>query len=573
MLPEIHSPEDLRKLNKEDLPAFRDELRKFLIEKIREYGGHFSANLGTVELTIVLHYVFNTPEDQLVWDVGHQSYGHKVLTGRKELFHTIRKKEGISGFPNPLESEYDVFVAGHSSTSISAALGMAEADRLLGIKRKHIAVIGDGSLTAGMAWEALNNAAVSKSDLLIIINDNQMGIDPNQGGLGPYLAGLKSTSNNFFSDLGFQYFGPDDGHNLSEMLNRAEALKQISAPVIWHIRTIKGKGFPPAEAEQTKWHAVKYAKVSGDSEPKDKGIKFQEVFGQTLTELARIEKRIVAVTPAMPTGSSLTRMMAEFPDRVFDVGIAEQHAVTFSAGLAKNGLKPYCCIYSTFLQRGFDQVIHDVCIQKLPVVLCIDRAGAVGEDGVTHQGIYDIAFLRCIPNLIISAPSGLSELKNLLFTAKNIDQPIAIRYPKDFGTSEDLNEEFTTVEIGKGIQVRDGKELAILNFGPLLSDVLNAAKEANVAVFDMRFAKPIDRDLVLEISKQFKTVMTIEDGCIAGGFGSAIGEELARLNYTGRFIQLGYPDEMVEHANRSEQLEQYGLSETGIRKTITDLLR
>jgi len=572
----IHSPAQLRQLSTDKLIDFCDELRTFIIESVLKNGGHFSANLGTVELATALHYVFDTPNDQLVWDVGHQAYPHKIITGRQPDFHTTRKKDGLSGFPKRGESIFDVFGTGHSSTSISAILGMAEADLLRGIDRSHIAVIGDGSLTAGMAWEALNNAGLTQSNILIVINDNHMGIDPNAGALNNYLENLQPNAPNFFSDLGLKYFGPDDGHDVENLVEKASEIKRIPGPKIWHVKTVKGKGFDEAEKEQTKWHAVKYVKIS-EEKSTEKGEKFQNVFGKTLLDLANLDDRVVGVTPAMPSGSSMNIMMKEMPKRVFDVGIAEQHAVTFSAGLAVNGMIVFCNIYSTFIQRAFDQVIHDVCLQNLPVIFCLDRSGVVGEDGDTHHGMYDIAFLKSLPNLVIAAPADEVELRQMMFTAyKHQHSPFVIRYPKGRGSIKDWRGDFSVMTIGKGIRMKGGSRIALVCIGVTCTHALRAANrfsDNEVAVYNMRFVKPLDLELLDEICKDFQTIITVEDGVTTGGFGSEVLENAYERGYRGSVHRLGFDDPIVGHGTRSELLEMGGLDEEGIYRFIADLLK
>mgnify|MGYP001942349019 CR=1 FL=1 len=567
---------ELRALSIDMLPQYCDDYRQFLINEIQLHGGHFSANLGTVELTVALHYVLNTPTDQLIWDVGHQSYLHKIITGRKNQFHTIRKKNGLSGFPSRSESEFDTFGTGHSSTSISAILGMAEADKLLGFKRQHVAVIGDGSLTGGMAWEALNNAAVSDTNVLIIINDNQMGIDPNAGALNQYLQDLK-PNDNFFIDLGFDYFHTKDGHNVTELVSTLQSLIDINKPKIWHIKTVKGKGYQPAEDEQTKWHSVKYVKVGGDKKLHE-GDKFQDVFGLTLLDLASKDKKVVGVTPAMPSGCSMKILMDAYPAQAFDVGIAEQHAVTFSAGLAANGLTPFCNIYSTFLQRGYDQVIHDVCLQNLPVIFCLDRAGVVGEDGATHHGLFDIAFLNCIPKVTIVAPSNEVELRNLMFSSISWNRPVAIRYPKGFGKLKHWRKDFDKIEFKQSKTINSGEDVCILAIGPMVDSALQVAEKlltegVSVEVIDVRFIKPLDDVRLHEVFAKFEIIITIEDGTLVGGFGSSI-LAFSNLNgYSSQITTLGFPDEFIGHATREELLEMYNLDSEGLFQTIKETIQ
>lgn len=574
VLDHIQSPEYLRRLKPGELESLCAELRAFLIDKVLVNGGHFSANLGTVELTVALHYVLNTPEDQLVWDVGHQAYPHKILTGRKDSFETIRKKGGLSGFPSRFESLYDIFGTGHSSTSISAVLGMAVADKLSGKTRRHVAVIGDGSLTAGMAWEALNNAAVSNTNILIIINDNNMGIDPNSGALDAYLKKLDQSKPNFFEDLGFHYEGPDNGHDVSALCAKLSKLIRMEGPKIWHVKTVKGKGYAPAEQEQTKWHAVKYVKITEGAVEEGGGDKFQEVFGYTLLDLAKSNEKIVGVTPAMPSGCSMNILMREIPNRTFDVGIAEQHAVTFSAGLAVNGFIPFCNLYSTFAQRAFDQIMHDVCLQSLPVIFCLDRAGAVGEDGATHQGLFDIPFLRSCPNLVIACPADEIELRQMMYTASlHTTGPFAIRYPKGKGSALNWRLPFNTLPIGRSEWMKPGNNIVVLALGTMLLPALEAAgRFEDVAVVNMRFVQPIDQVMLKEVGSRFKHVITVEDGCLSGGFGSAVLEYFSDMGLTVHVHRLGFDPGVVEHASREEQLEMANLSPDGIAAAIQKTL-
>jgi 1-deoxy-D-xylulose-5-phosphate synthase len=580
-LSSINTPSDLRKLTVSELQNICDELRTFVIDEILANGGHFSANLGTIELTVALHTAFNTPTDKLIWDVGHQAYAHKILTGRKANFASIRKKDGYSGFPKRSENEADAFGTGHSSTSISAALGFAESARIQNLKRKHIAVIGDGSLTGGMAWEALFNGLHHQTDLLIVINDNQMSIDPNESALTSYLKNLgvsKGKEQNFFEALGFEYVGVDDGHNFPNMLLQAQKLQKATHPRIWHLKTVKGKGYAPAEKEKTKWHAVKYVKVNDASEV-ELTDKFQTVFGQTLVELANLNRQVVGITPAMPSGCSMNYMLEQHPARSFDVGIAEQHAVTFSAGLAADGLRPFCNIYSTFLQRAYDQVIHDVCIQNLPVIFCLDRAGNVGEDGATHHGMFDIAFLRCIPNLIVSAPKDAIELRNLMFTAlHHKTSPFVIRYPKGEARVQDWKLPFERISIGKAECLITGSEAAILSFGALTPNCIAAVnklqinKQMNASVYHFRFVKPLDLECLKQVFKKYSTLLTVEDGCKVGGFGSAVLEAANAENYKGRMEILGYKDSFYEQGTREEILAEAGLDAEGIYKSCLVLI-
>src|ERR671912_684177 len=582
LLQTINTPDDLKKVPKEKLYQVCDELRQYIIDVVSVHGGHFGASLGVVELSVALHYVYNTPYDQLVWDVGHQAYGHKILTGRRDNFMSNRKYGGLSGFPKRSESEYDAFGVGHSSTSISAALGMSIAAKYKGEKdRKSVAIIGDGSMTAGMAFEAMNHAGVADTDMLIVLNDNCMSIDPNVGALKEYLTdittsqtynkfrddvwkllgklpvgkrfsremasrleagvkGMVSKNSNLFEALNLRYFGPIDGHNITKLVDTLKDLRNIPGPKILHIITVKGKGYALAEKDQTKWHAPGlFDKITGEIYKKKYDVpqppKYQEVFGHTILELAEQNDKIMGITPAMPSGSSLNIMMKAMPDRAFDVGICEQHAVTLSAGMATQGMKVFCNIYSSFMQRAFDQVVHDVAIQKLPVIFCLDRAGLVGEDGPTHHGAYDIAFFRCIPNMIISAPMNEQELRNLMYTAQleSTTLPFVIRYPRGEGVMSDWKKPMTAIEIGKGRKLRDGKDIAILSFGhpgnfaaAAIRDLRNDGVQP--AHYDMRFAKPLDEELLHEALQKYEKIVTVEDGCVEGGFGSAILEFMAQ---------------------------------------------
>ncbi|WP_421763503.1 1-deoxy-D-xylulose-5-phosphate synthase [Ekhidna sp.] len=604
LLAEINSPDDLKKLDNRQLAQVCQELRDFIIDNVSVYGGHFGASLGVTELTVALHYVFNTPIDQLVWDVGHQAYGHKILTGRKESFHTNRKYKGISGFPKRSESEYDTFGVGHSSTSISAALGMAEASRLKDEKDKqHIAVIGDGAMTGGLAFEAMNHAGVSNSNLLIVLNDNCMSIDPNVGALKDYLTDITTSQtynkvrdevwkilgkiskfgpnaqeiaakvensmkslllkqSNLFESLNLRYFGPIDGHDVNHLVDVMEDLKKIPGPKILHCLTVKGKGYALAEKDQTTWHAPgTFDKITGAINKKTHETpqppKFQDVFGHTLVELANKNEKIVGITPAMPSGSSMKIMMEAIPDRAYDVGIAEQHAVTFSAGMATQGMIPFCNIYSTFMQRAYDQVIHDVCIQNLHVVFCMDRAGVAGADGPTHHGAYDVAYMRCIPNMVVSAPMNEAELRNLMFTASEHNGPFSIRYPRGAGVMPEWKTEMEKIEIGKGRRLIEGEEIAILSIGQVGNYALDAARDLqseglNPSVYDMRFVKPLDEDMLHEILQNHKYLVTVEDGCIMGGFGSAVLEFAADNNYQAGVKRLGIPDRIIEHGEQPQ---------------------
>lgn len=628
LLENINSPEDLKKLDKSQLTKVSAELRQYIIDAVSVYGGHFGASLGVVELTVALHYVFNTPDDQLVWDVGHQAYGHKILTGRRDKFHTNRLYKGISGFPKRKESEYDAFGVGHSSTSISAALGMAVGSEYQkDLERQHIAVIGDGAMTGGMAFEAMNHAGVEKSNLLIILNDNNMSIDPNVGALKDYLTDITTShtynkfkdevwntlgrfhklgprvrevisnvegsvknfllkQSNLFESLNLRYFGPLDGHDVDHLVAVLEDLKDIPGPKLLHVITKKGKGFDPAEKEQTKWHAApgKFDKVTGEVHKKvvdgPQPPKYQDVFGHTLVELAEKNDKIMGVTPAMPSGSSMNIMMREMPDRAFDVGIAEQHAVTFSAGLATRGLIPYCNIYSTFMQRAFDQVIHDVCIQDLAVNFCLDRAGFAGADGPTHHGAYDISYMRAIPNMIVAAPMNESELRNLMYTAQlpRKGQAFTIRYPRGQGVLSDWRTPFEEIKIGTGRKVREGKDLAILTIGHQGNYAVEAAEklaneaELNVAVYDMRFVKPLDTDLLDEIFSKFDRIITVEDGCLMGGFGSAVLEYMVDKGYTAQVKRLGIPDAIIEHGSQLELQHACGYDPEGIYQAAIQMI-
>lgn len=626
LLQEITWPQDLRKLNRSQLNQVCDELRQYIIDVVSVHGGHFAASLGVVELTVALHYVFNTPDDQLVWDVGHQAYGHKILTGRRDNFYTNRKYKGISGFPRRAESEYDTFGVGHSSTSISAALGMALADAQKGdTSRQHIAVIGDGALTGGMAFEAMNHAGVSKTNLLIILNDNCMSIDPNVGALKEYLTditisptynkireeswnllgklpkgrkftrdvaskletavkGMVTRSSNLFEALRLRYFGPLDGHNVQKLVDTLQDLKNIPGPKLLHIVTVKGKGYVPAEKDQTKWHAPGlFDKVSGEIQKKPflgpQPPKYQDVFGRTIIELAEKNDKIMAVTPAMPSGSSLKFMMEKMPDRAMDVGICEQHSVTVSAGMASRGMKVFCNVYSTFLQRAYDQVIHDVAIQDLPVIFCLDRAGLVGEDGATHQGAYDIAFLRCIPNLIVSAPMNERELRNLMYTAQldSNTHPFVIRYPRGQGVTVNWETPFEKIKVGTGRKIREGNEIAILSYGHPGNFVTDACRILTTdgidpAHYDMRFVKPLDNNLLEEVFNKFDKVITVEDGAIQGGFGSAVLEWMNDHGFRAEVKRLGIPDRVIEQGKPEQQRIDCGFDPQGIANTVREML-
>lgn len=586
LLTSVHSPDDLKKLSPEQLPQLAKELREFIIDILSVKEGHLGASLGVVELTIALHYVFNTPDDLLVWDVGHQAYGHKILTERREVFHTNRQLNGISGFPKRSESKYDTFGVGHSSTSISAALGMAIASSLKGeTDRHHIAIVGDASIASGMAFEALNHAGVSDANILVILNDNAIGIDPSVGALKEYLTNVKErklrNQQNIFEALNFNYSGPINGHDIDIVVNELNRLKKIKGPKFLHIITTKGKGLKKAEQDQVRYHAPgKFDKVTGELAPKTNKIqppKFQDVFGHTLVELAKNNEKIVGITPAMPTGSSLKFMMDEIPERAFDVGIAEQHAVTLAAGMATEGLIPFCNIYSTFLQRAYDQVIHDVAIQNLPVIFCLDRAGLVGQDGATHHGIFDITYLRCIPNLTIFAPRDESELRNIMYTAQfGLDHPIAIRYPRGRGIQKDWQTPFEKIDIGTGITFKTGSKIAILSIGFIAKNVEEAIQNLNnsdeIAHFGMRFVKPLDVKLLHHIFKDYQTIITIEDGTITGGFGSAILEFAAIHNYRSNIKVLGIPDTFIEHGTVEELQQIAGIDSKSVEEILQQFL-
>lgn len=625
LLKNIDSPADLKKISPELLHQVCQELRQYIIDIVSVHGGHFAASLGVVELTVALHYVYNTPYDQLVWDVGHQAYGHKILTGRRDNFITNRKYKGLSGFPKRSESEYDTFGVGHSSTSISAALGMAIAAKYKGEDRKSVAVIGDGSMTAGMAFEAMNHAGVADADMLVILNDNCMSIDPNVGALKEYLTditispaynklkddvwkmlgklpgkrisravahkfteGLKgaiSSQSNLFESLKLRYFGPIDGHNIAKLVDTLQDLKKIPGPKLLHIVTVKGKGYSLAEKDQTKWHAPGlFDKVTGEIKRKTfnspQPPKYQDVFGHTIVELAEKNKNIMGVTPAMPSGSSMKFMMDAMPDRAFDVGICEQHAATLSAGLATQGMRVYCNIYSSFMQRAYDQVVHDIAIQKLPVVLCLDRAGLVGEDGPTHHGAYDIPYFRCIPNMIVSAPMNEQELRNLMYTAQleSTNYPFVIRYPRGEGVMPEWRTPFEQLEIGKGRRLREGKDIAILSFGHpgnFVKTALADLKQYGITPghYDMRFVKPIDEELLHEVFSQYSKIITVEDGTIVGGVGSAVLEFMAHHNYHAEVKMLGIPDRIVEHGTLKELHAECGYDANAIVSEAMQMMR
>ncbi len=556
LLNNINSPVDLRTLSENKLPQLANELRAFIIDIVSSEGGHLGASLGVVELTIALHYVFDTPNDLLVWDVGHQAYGHKILTERKAVFKTNRKLNGLSGFPKRSESQYDAFGVGHSSTSISAVLGMAIASKLKNEEKQHIAVIGDASITSGMAFEALNHAGNSDTNLLIILNDNAIGIDPSVGALKEHFKNI-SSEDNIFKNLNIDYTGIVNGHNINDLLVVLKSLKNKKGVKLLHIKTTKGKGLAQAEKEQVVYHAPgKFDKISGKRiTQKTKFTKFQDVFGETLVELASKNDKIVGITPAMLTGSSLNLLQEKFPERTFDVGIAEQHAVTLSAGMATQGLIPFCNIYSSFMQRAYDQIIHDVALQNLPVVFCLDRAGLVGEDGATHHGVFDLAYLRCIPNIIIFAPRNEIDLRNMLFTAQlGLDNPIAIRYPRGYGKLEHWKKAFEKIEIGKGICLKKGQHTAILSIGTISENVTEAIQKtkASVSHYDIRFLKPLDEDLLHDVFKNHTKIITIEDGSIKGGLGSSVVEFAQKNKYQSQIETLGIPDKFIEHGSISE---------------------
>jgi 1-deoxy-D-xylulose-5-phosphate synthase len=570
LLSSINSPTDLRQLDVYQLPKLAQELRDFIIDVVSVKEGHLGASLGVVELTIALHYVFDTPNDCLIWDVGHQAYGHKIVTGRRANFHTNRQLHGISGFPKRSESEYDAFGVGHSSTSISAALGMAIAANLKGdIERQHIAVIGDASIASGMAFEGLNHAGVTDANLLVILNDNAIGIDPSVGALKNYLTAVKEgknpRQNNMIKSLNFDYSGPIDGHDIQAVIHELERLKKVKGPKFLHIITTKGKGLQQAEENQVQYHAPgKFDANTGNIIPKsDENLppKYQDVFGETILDLAQKNENIIGITPAMPTGSSLKLMMDAFPKRAFDVGIAEQHAVTLAAGMATQGMIVFCNIYSTFLQRAYDQVIHDVALQNLPVIFCLDRAGLVGEDGATHHGVFDLAYLRCIPNLIVYSPSNEVDLQNILYTAQlGLDHPIAIRYPRGRGQNSHWKSSYQQIAIGKGQCIQKGTQFAVLSNGTIGNNVTQALDNLNlpnaIAHFDFPFVKPLDEALLHTIFSKFDMVITIEDGVVSGGFGSAVLEFAAANNYHTRIKLLGVPNEFIEQGTVLE-LQQY----------------
>ncbi|MFO7864671.1 MAG: 1-deoxy-D-xylulose-5-phosphate synthase [Salinivirgaceae bacterium] len=624
LLDQIEYPADLKKLSKPQLIQFSDEVREFIIDAVSTNPGHFGASLGAVELSVALHYVYNTPYDRLIWDVGHQAYAHKIITGRKSQFHTNRKLGGLAGFPNRSESEYDAFGVGHSSTSISAALGMAVSAQLQNEKdRRVIAVIGDGALTGGMALEGLNNAGVQNANLLVVLNDNDMAIDPNVGAFKEYLTDISTSrpynklkdevwnmlgkfnrlgptaqriiqtvdtsiksmlmkQSNFFEAINFRYFGPIDGHDVVHLVNILNDLKDIPGPKLLHCITTKGKGFKQAELNATEWHAPgKFDRKTGlkikDTCTAPKPPKYQDVFGVTLLELARENEQIIGITPAMPTGSSLNIMMKEMPDRTFDVGIAEQHAVTFSAGLAAENKIPFCNIYSTFMQRSYDQIIHDVALQNLPVVFCLDRGGLVGEDGATHHGAFDLAYMRSIPNIVVSAPMNEVELRNLMYTAQlNPKGPFSIRYPRGSGVIVNWKHPMKEIPIGKGRKINDGENVAVISIGHPGNFVQTAIKKVaplglNPAHYDLRFLRPLDEELLHQVFSKFDKVITVEDGTVVGGMGSAILEFMADNNYSARVVRMGIPDHFVEHGTPEELYRLCGFDSKGIAAKIQEL--
>ena len=621
----ISNPDDLRKLHTDDLIKVSEELRQFIIDVVSKNPGHFGASLGVVELTVALHFVFNTPYDKIIWDVGHQAYGHKILTGRRDSFSSNRKLNGISGFPKMDESEYDSFGTGHSSTSISAALGMAVAARQKGEKRHVVAVIGDGAMTAGQAFEGLNNAGTTKSDILVILNDNNIAIDPNVGAMKEYLldittsktynnfkdkvwhmlgifgkfgpnartlaaqleAGFKSTildRSNLFEGMNFRYFGPIDGHDVVHLVKVLEDLKRIPGPKLLHCLTVKGKGFKQAEENQTTFHAPgKFDKHTGlilNTLSDDSPATYQEVFGRSILELAEINEKITAISPAMTTGSSLSYMMKAMPERTFDVGIAEQHAVTFSAGLATQGMIPFCNIYSSFIQRAYDQIIHDVALQNLRVVFCLDRAGLVGPDGATHHGFFDMAFMRSIPNMIVSAPMGAVELRNMMYTAQleKYKGPFSIRYPRGCSMISKWKNPFEEIIPGKARKLSEGNDIAILSIGHPGYDVSAVVKslekeKIGITHWDMRFITPIDKEALISVFEKFDHIITVEDGVLRGGFGSAVIEFMSDNGYNAEVVRLGIPDYFVEHGTQEELTRQCGFDQVGIENAVREILR
>ena len=623
LLSRIDSPADLRKLSVEMLPAVCSELRRFLIESLSTNPGHFASSMGSVDFTVALHYVFDTPNDRIVWDVGHQAYGHKILTGRRDVFENNRKYNGLSGFPNPKESEYDSFIAGHASNSISAALGMSMAAELQGVEHRNVvAVIGDASISGGLAFEAMNNASINRNNLIILLNDNDMAIDQNVGAIGEYMSHLNTSRryNNFkfkvyrfclrhkiineksrglilrfsnslkalltnqqnlFEGLNIRYFGPFDGHDVKKLVSIFTELKNLKGPRIIHLRTRKGKGYAPAEADPTTWHApgrfdIATGKILGGSGSSNIQ-KYQDVFGKTLVELAKTDEKIVGITAAMPTGCSMTFMQEAFPKRAFDVGIAEEHAVTFSAGLAKDGMKPYCCIYSSFLQRAYDEIIHDVALQNLPVTFCIDRAGIVGEDGATHHGAFDLAYLNCIPNMTISSPYDEHMLRNLLYTTQQTEHgPFAIRYPRGKGKLEDWHNDMQILPVGKGRKLADGDDVAVLTLGPIGSDVSEVLAELRaegkaVAHYDMIFLKPLDQEIMREVGENYSQVLTVEDGTLNGGLGSVVTDWLNDNDYNVRVHRLGLPDAFVTQGTVPQLYDLCGIDKPSIKNKLKQM--
>ena len=623
LLSRIDSPADLRKLSVEMLPAVCSELRRFLIESLSTNPGHFASSMGSVDFTVALHYVFDTPKDRIVWDVGHQAYGHKILTGRRDVFENNRKYNGLSGFPNPKESEYDSFIAGHASNSISAALGMSMAAELQGVEHRNVvAVIGDASISGGLAFEAMNNASINRNNLIILLNDNDMAIDQNVGAIGEYMSHLNTSRryNNFkfkvyrfclrhkiineksrglilrfsnslkalltnqqnlFEGLNIRYFGPFDGHDVKKLVSIFTELKNLKGPRIIHLRTRKGKGYAPAEADPTTWHApgrfdIATGKILGGSGSSNIQ-KYQDVFGKTLVELAKTDEKIVGITAAMPTGCSMTFMQEAFPKRAFDVGIAEEHAVTFSAGLAKDGMKPYCCIYSSFLQRAYDEIIHDVALQNLPVTFCIDRAGIVGEDGATHHGAFDLAYLNCIPNMTISSPYDEHMLRNLLYTTQQTEHgPFAIRYPRGKGKLEDWHNEMQILPVGKGRKLADGDDVAVLTLGPIGSDVSEVLAELRaegkaVAHYDMIFLKPLDQEIMREVGENYSQVLTVEDGTLNGGLGSVVTDWLNDNGFNVRVHRLGLPDAFVTQGTVPQLYDLCGIDKPSIKNKLKQM--
>ena len=582
-LDRIPDPQTLRKFDLNQLCNLAKDLRQAIINCLAKGEGHLGSSLGTVELSIALHYVFDTPKDLLVWDVGHQAYGHKMLTGRKSNFELLRQEGGISGFPSREESLYDTFGTGHAGTSISAVLGMALASQLQVQKKQHIAVIGDASIATGMAFEALNHLGTTAANVLVILNDNSMGIDPSIGALKNYFDSVKkevSSLPNFFQNLNIDYTGPLDGHDLNALVSNLKRQKTLTGPRLLHVVTKKGKGLPQAENEQVTYHAPgKFDPITGKLNPSDaeQKIKYQDAFGKTLEHLSEINSKIVAITPAMPTGSGLVDLMQKFPDRCIDVGIAEQHAVTLAAGLATQGMLPFCVIYSTFLQRAYDQVLHDVALQKLGVVFCVDRAGIVGHDGPTHHGVFDIAFLRCIPNLTIAAPRNAQQLQNLLYTAQlGLEQPLAIRYPRGYSQLNQLSFDFEEVTLGKGSCLKEGGQIAILSLGTIAGNIQSALAEPknvdNFAHFDLGFVKPLDLELLHAVFNTYQRVVVFEEGTVKGGAGSAILEFAAKYNYNIPIELEGVPDQFISHGNPKNLLKDLGLDTEGICKKLDSIL-